>query len=280
MGPVTPYYSDENVALYHGDCREILPMSADVVITDPPYAVRWPADACVECGDIEPVGRFAECTDCLEQGVGPTRRRTEMLGFISPNWEEKATHSRGYADHEPEAFGALLHEAWQGCRQSLKPGGVMVAFCGNRTFHEMVTEAARVGWEMLDILVFTSATGVAKSTTTLRPGHELAALMRLPGPRAVINPDWKRSNVYALDKPRKAESGHLTTKPLSWMRRLISDFSQPGETVLDPFCGSGSTLRAAKDMGRKAIGIEQDESYCEMAAKRLAQGVLDFGESA
>jgi site-specific DNA-methyltransferase (adenine-specific) len=272
-----PYYEDESVTLYHGDCREVLPLAADVIITDPPYAVRWPAGSCVNCGNDEPAYAWAECSDCLESGVTATRRPVEMLGFISPNWNEKATHSRGYADHDPEAFGALLADAWVACRRSLNPGGVMVAFCGNRTFHEMVTHADRAGWEMLDVLVFTSVLGVAKSTTTLRPGHELAALMRLPGPRAEINPDWRKSNVYALDKPRKAESDHLTTKPLSWMHSLVADYSSPGQVVLDPFCGSGSTLRAAKDLGRKAIGVEQDEAYCEIAAKRLAQGVFDFG---
>jgi site-specific DNA-methyltransferase (adenine-specific) len=66
---------------------------------------------------------------------------------------------------------------------------------------------------------------------------------------------------------------HPTEKPVDLMRRIIRDYP-PARLVLDPFMGSGTTLRAAKDMGRQAIGIEIDEYYCELAAQRLEQGVL------
>jgi DNA modification methylase len=72
------------------------------------------------------------------------------------------------------------------------------------------------------------------------------------------------------------ERWHPTQKPLSlmtWCIRLAGDV----QTILDPFAGSGTTGRAAKDLGRKAVLIEREEHYCEIAARRMRQGVLDFG---
>ena len=69
---------------------------------------------------------------------------------------------------------------------------------------------------------------------------------------------------------------HPNEKPVSAIVPLID--SHEGETILDPFMGSGTTLRAAKDLGRKAIGIEIEEKYCEIAARRLQQEVFDFNE--
>ena len=89
------------------------------------------------------------------------------------------------------------------------------------------------------------------------------------------------SMATAMESTAIAErNGHPVQKPLIWMSWLISLASLETETVLDPFMGSGTTLRAAKDLGRKAIGIEIEEKYCEIAAKRLSQEVFDFGEGA
>jgi site-specific DNA-methyltransferase (adenine-specific) len=86
-------------------------------------------------------------------------------------------------------------------------------------------------------------------------------------------PPWAMSDVWR-DHPAKA-NGHPCPKPESLMRRILEKFESE-RNVLDPFMGSGTTLRAAKDLGRKAIGIEIEERYCEIAAKRLSQEVFDF----
>lgn len=71
-----------------------------------------------------------------------------------------------------------------------------------------------------------------------------------------------------------SQFGHPTEKPIGVMRRLVAVGSHAGEVVLDPFAGTGTTLRAAKDLGRRAIGIEWNEQWCEAAARRCSQEVL------
>lgn len=73
---------------------------------------------------------------------------------------------------------------------------------------------------------------------------------------------------------RQGIGDHPWPKPMALMQKIVAHWSKPGETVLDPHMGTGTTLRAAKDQGRKAIGIEIEERFCELAVKSMAQEVL------
>lgn len=94
-------------------------------------------------------------------------------------------------------------------------------------------------------------------------GKKLGSILRFPAINSVVSADMS-GDIYL---------GHPCQKPVRLLKRLVS---KTEGTVLDPFMGSGTTLVAAKDYCRRAIGIEMEEKYCEIAAKRLAQGVMEF----
>ena len=242
-----PYYDAGGVTIYHGDCREVLPLlgAVDHVLTDPPYA----RDVYVRAlGKNTHQG--SKTPDRLYKGASLAKLAAGDIGSIDEQLEEVA----GEIGRLVRRWALVFSDAettgrW---RQALELGGLRYVRTG--------------AWVKPDAMPQMSGD---------RPsvGFEPCTIAHAPGPmrwngggRAAL---WTHNTVKGDDRP-----DHPCPKPLPLMRELVAQFTDEGELVLDPYAGSGTTLRAAKDLGRRAIGIEVDERYCEVAARRLAQEVL------
>ncbi len=224
-----PYYQDNAVTIYHGDCREILPglEPVDLVLTDPPWGTPI---SCEPGYDAEKIDFLDLVSDAMREGA-----------LIYCFWNAK---NIPYFQAEFER------------RFNLK--NIIVCFKENMVTRPWDKAAFQYQWEPI---FFGS-----KGKTNFESGPISCATETPCGD--VWRSVKPQSNFYWDNKM------HTAQKPHSIMIRCIT-FSQAG-LVIDPFMGSGTTLRAAKDLGRKAIGIEIEEKYCEIAAKRMSQEVLQF----
>lgn len=113
----------------------------------------------------------------------------------------------------------------------------------------------------------------------LRSQHEICLVMAKPAYRL---PDRSQGDVLRVKASSSKPTGHPAEKPVTLLQRVITLTGiQPGQTLLDPFTGSGTALVAARELGVRAIGIEAEEVWCEVAAKRLQAQPFDlFGETA
>jgi site-specific DNA-methyltransferase (adenine-specific) len=111
------------------------------------------------------------------------------------------------------------------------------------------------------------------SLTGDRPGMGWEAMVYLH--RDDVPSSWNGGGKCAnYVGPTSQGSGHPTQKPEPLIRSWVLNFTNPGDVILDPFAGSGTTLRMAKDEGRRAVGYESREEFCELTANRLTQEVL------
>jgi site-specific DNA-methyltransferase (adenine-specific) len=214
-----PYYDEDGITIYHGDCRDVLPsLAADVVLTDLPYAVDLDyGDGMVDSPEY--LADLVATALPLMRTAAPVVALTSGIG----NWWQY-----------PEPTWVLCWYTSNACNSTGKWG-----------FNQ---------WQ--PVLVY-------GTDPFLRRG-----LGRRPDVIVTAAPN------SGADK----RLGHPCPKPLeSWRKVLLRVSPSESDVILDPLMGSGTTLRAAKDLGRKAIGIDTSERFCEIAAKRLAQGVLDFG---
>ncbi len=159
---------------------------------------------------------------------------------------------------------------------SLKPTGHLVSFCNGDSYPVFYPEMYR-RFDVLKCLVWDK--GHVGLGRIWRHQHELMIAGRWSESFVDIGGRlW--SDVIRVDATSSAEREHPVEKPISLLAQLIAPITPLTGLVVDPFMGGGSTLLAARANGRKAIGIEIEERYCEIAAKRLAQEVLPLEASA
>lgn len=236
------YYEQDGVTIYHGDCRDVLPSLGPVshVITDPPYSThthqkQWIGAALTSNGKPR--------VSTAHKGLGFDPLSVGVQAFI-------CAEARRLVNRWTIAFCDL---------ESIFDWRGMVTACGLDYVRACV-------WDKVDSAPQFTGDRPAASAEGIVCAHARG--------RKRWNGGGSR-NVFrhAVNAERGAKP-HPSTKPEPLMVELISLFTDPGETILDPFMGSGTTLVAAKRLGRRAIGIELEEKYCEIAARRLAQGAL------
>lgn len=219
--PVSPYYSDDSVTLYHGDCLEIDAwLAADVLVTDPPYGFGY-------------VSGWDSSDRAIRNDIGVIARNAAL-----DKWAPKP---------------AAVFGSWKLPRPS--------------------DVRALVVWDKSD----GTGSGMGDLEAAWGNTHEEIYILsdwRRNGRRREPSVICSKTGMRSLS----GQVGHPTPKPVPLMERIIS--AAPTGAIADPFAGSGSTLIAARNLGRKAIGVEIEERYCEIVAKRLDQMCLDFEEPA
>lgn len=220
-----PYYHDDLVTLWHGDCLvETAWLEADVLVTDPPYGRDWKQGALKKSG--------SDASNGIANDGDTLARDNALLA-----WGARPAY----------VFGDLMMPPPAGTKQTLvylKPpnSGLRGAMNGYRRDIEAV------------YLVGAWPSGIGGTTSIIATSERTTG-----GPSSA-----------------QGKYQHPHAKPLDVMSRIIE---RTTGTVGDPFAGSGSTLVAAKLLGRRAVGVELIEEHCEMVAKRLAQQAFNFAEA-
>lgn len=254
MGTVKPYYEHAGITIYHGHWMEAiagLPV-VDCCVTDPPY------------GETSLDWDTAELAwlSAMDRTISPTG---SIWCFGSLRYLTRLLTCAGMA-----AWRQSQEIVWE------KHNGSSFHADRFKRVHELAVHLYKQATPWGDVYRSPIKTADATARTVRRKqrpphtGHiDAGAYRSLDG-----GPRLMRSVIRVRSCHGEAE--HPTQKPIGIIDPLIRYSCIAGGIVLDPFMGSGSTLVAAKALGLRAIGIEIEEKYCEIAAKRMSQEVLDF----
>lgn len=251
---IEPYYSDDRCELYLGKMEEILPAlgrTFDAAVIDPPYqetSLKW--DRWVD-GWPALVADVTSSMWCF----GSMRMFLDRAGeFTAPGW--KFSQDVVWEKHNGSGFANDRF----------------------KRVHEHATYWYLGDWAERHHDVPTTADATARTTRRKDQPTHTGNIGNGPYTSEDGGPRLMRSVLRV--RSMHGIALHPTEKSSGILQPLIEYACPPGGTVLDPFAGSGSTLAVAKSISRYAVGIEADERYAEIAAKRLCQDALDFGDAA
>jgi site-specific DNA-methyltransferase (adenine-specific) len=235
---VKPYYERGNVRIYHGDCLDVL------------------ADERIEFDTVLGDPPYSSGGRSQAAARGNFEKSSREDWFLGDNMgvDSYAWWMRGIA-------GLLFEGASAGAHAYL--------FTDWRQYGNLVTAFETKRWTLRSVVVWDKARGGAMGSFW-RSNHEWVPVFTKGPPRPIAHPS--AYNTWTGVKPQ--DDDHPVVKPEGLVRYILE--AAGGGTVLDPWMGSGTTLRVAKDMGRPAVGIEIEERWCEVAARRLSQEVLPF----
>ena len=254
---MTPYFERGGITIYHGDCLDVLSLlpanSVDIVFTSPPYNLG-----------VTSGGGFADVRKYADMKMG--KWGGGRLAY-------------GYGEHD-DAMPLPEYEEWQRsvlveCWQLIKPTGAIYYNHKPRVQDGRLWTPLAVNPDLpvRQIVIWARAGGINFAPTHYLPTHEWIVVFAQPRFRLKSKEASGIGDVWYV--PQEANTDHPAPFPLALPSKAIE--TTDADVILDPFMGSGTTLRAAKNFGKRAIGIELNERYCEIAAKRLAQEVLPLG---
>ena len=242
-----PYYDHAGIQIFHGDCREILP--------------QLPKGLCITCE--------CELADeaILAIHLAAGHELSPFLDVLVADPQYGIAHPTDYAARGRGKLAACSNYLpVHGDDKPFDPAHLLalnmptVLWGGNHYSSRLPDSSGWLVWDK------ERPDALDQATCELAWSNFIKGVRRF---RYLWNGMIRAGNETLL---------HPTQKPIALMKWVLTLPWTPEGTVLDAYMGGGSTLIAAKDLGRRAIGIEIEEKYCEIAAKRLSQEVLDFSQ--
>jgi site-specific DNA-methyltransferase (adenine-specific) len=259
-GSVCPYYQDDSCTIYHGDCLEILPtladQSIDLVLADPPYgttACKW--DSIIP---FAPMWKQLNRIIMSNSAIVMTASQPFTSALVMSN-PDMFKHEWVWIKNRGSNFANTVREPMK------EHESVIIFSRGKWTYNKQMQERADSGKSRAAYKVGHNDQHRDGTRQFEGRGHHDISELRVPS-------SWQKFNIAS----GKEKTKHPTQKPVLLFEYFIKTYSNSGEMVLDFALGSGTTLVSAKNMGRKAIGIELEEKYCEIAAERLQQEYMQF----